>query len=78
MKLILSVDDRIAAQASKVAQAMGKNLNQVVRDYVEHLAGLQQLEAELDEFEVSAMNSPGRRNGWRFDRDEVDRFAERS
>ena len=50
---------------------MGKSLNQAVRDYLEQLAGRQQLAAELEQFEQSALNTPGRLGGWRFDRDEA-------
>jgi hypothetical protein len=50
---------------------MGKSLNQAVRDYLEQLGGGQQLEAELSSFEQSALESPGRLNGWRFDREEA-------
>ena len=38
MNLTLSVDERIAEQARKAAGAMGKSLNQAVRDYLEQLA----------------------------------------
>lgn len=73
MNITLSVDERVAEQARKAAQAMGKSLNQAVRDYLEHLAGQQQLDAELDAFEASALESPGRRGGWTFDREEAHR-----
>ena len=35
MNLTLSVDERVAEGARQTAQAMGKSLNQVVRDYLE-------------------------------------------
>ena len=54
---------------------MGKSLNQAVRDYLEQLAGAEQLAAELKTFEASALASPGRLNGWRFDRDEANARA---
>ena len=57
------------------AATMGKSLNQAVRDYLEQLAGRQQLAAELEAFERSAIQSPGRMNGWRFDREEANRRA---
>ena len=50
---------------------MGKSLNQAVRDYLEQLAGQQQVEAELAQFEQSALVTPGRLAGWTFDRDEA-------
>ncbi|HSI58709.1 MAG TPA: DUF6364 family protein [Ideonella sp.] len=75
MNITLSVDERVAEEARKVAQAMGKSLNQAVRDYLEQLAGGQQTEAELQAFERSALATPGRLKGWRFDREEANRRA---
>jgi predicted HicB family RNase H-like nuclease len=39
MKITLSIDERVAEQARQAAMAMGKSLNQAVRDYLEQLAG---------------------------------------
>ncbi len=75
MNITLSVDERVAEQARKAAGAMGKSLNQAVRDYLEQLAGTQQLAADLDAFKASALSSPGRLNGWQFDREEANRRA---
>ena len=75
MNITLSVDERIAEQARKAATAMGKSLNQAVRDYLEQLAGGQQLDSELLAFKQSALNTPGRLDGWKFDRDEANRRA---
>ena len=54
---------------------MGKSLNQVVREYLEKFAGQAQLEAELEAFRVSIANTPGRLNGWKFNRDEINERA---
>lgn len=75
MNITLSVDERIADAARKAAKAMGKSLNQAVRDYLEQLAGGQQIENEITAFEQSARTTPGRLQGWRFDRDEANRRA---
>ena len=75
MNITLSVDERIAEQARAAAATMGKSLNQAVRDYLEQLAGAQQLAAQLQAFEQSARQTPGRLNGWRFDRDEANERA---
>jgi hypothetical protein len=75
MNITLSVDERIAEQARKAALAMGKSLNQAVRDYLEQLAGSAQTESELQAFEQSALNTPGRLDGWTFDREEANRRA---
>jgi antitoxin component of RelBE/YafQ-DinJ toxin-antitoxin module len=75
MTITLSVDERIAEQARAAAATMGKSLNQAVRDYLEQLAGSQQVAAELQAFEESAAHTPGRLNGWRFDREEANQRA---
>ena len=75
MNITLSVDERIAEKARTVARSMGKSLNQAVRDYLEQLAGQGQIEAELDQFERAALESPGRLRGWKFDREEANRRA---
>ena len=75
MNITFRVDERIALQARKAAQAMGKSLNQAVRDYLEQLAGGQRVDSELLAFEQSALNSAGRLDGWKFDRDEANRRA---
>jgi antitoxin component of RelBE/YafQ-DinJ toxin-antitoxin module len=76
MNITLSVDERIAEQARKAAQAMGKSLNQAVRDYLAQLAGGSQLAVDLQNFEQSALATPGRLQGWRFDREEANRRAQ--
>ena len=63
---------RIGLQrARQVALAMGKSLNQAVRDYLEQLAGGAQLESEIKSFVASAKKSPGKLGNWKFDRDEM-------
>jgi antitoxin component of RelBE/YafQ-DinJ toxin-antitoxin module len=71
MNITLSVDEQVADRARQAAQAMGKSLNQAVRDYLEQLAGAQQRQAEVEAFEASVRATPGRLRGWRFDRDEA-------
>ena len=75
MNITLSVDERIADEARRAASAMGKSLNQAVRDYLEQLARAHQLQQQLDAFEVSALATPGRLRGWKFDREEANRRA---
>ena len=52
VNLTLSADERVAEGAPKAALAMGKSLNQAVRDYLEQLARTAPLEAELQAFEA--------------------------
>ena len=75
MNITLSVDERVADEARKAASAMGKSLNQAVREYLEQLARAHQLQEQLDAFEASALATPGRLGGWKFDREEANRRA---
>jgi antitoxin component of RelBE/YafQ-DinJ toxin-antitoxin module len=75
MNVTLSIDQRIAEEARRAAGAMGKSLNQALRDYLEQLARADQLREQLDAFEASALITTGRLRGWNFDRDEANRRA---
>ena len=75
MNITLSIDERVADEARRAAGAMGKSLNQAVRDYLEQLARAHQLKEELDAFEASALATPGRLCGWKFGREEANRRA---
>jgi hypothetical protein len=71
MNITLSVDEQIVRRARAVAEAMGKSLNQVVREYLEGLAAVDDVQAELSELRRLSEESRGSRKGWRFDRDEL-------
>lgn len=75
MNITLSIDERVAEQAREAAQAMGKSLNQAVRDYLEQLAGRAQLETEIAAYLKSTSRTPGRLGPWAFNRDELQRRA---
>jgi hypothetical protein len=75
MNISLSIDERVAEQARLAALAMGKSLNQAVREYLEELAGSAQLESEIAAFVATAKQSPGRLGNWKFDREEAHRRA---
>jgi hypothetical protein len=75
MNITLSIDERVAEQARLAAQAMGKSLNQAVRDHLEQLAGRAQLESEIAAYLTSTASTPGRLRGWRYRRDELQRGA---
>lgn len=69
VNLTLSVDEQVVAKARKRAEAMGKSLNQAVRDYLEQLAGRTDVEAELAE--LKRLSGTGNSRGWKFNRDEI-------
>jgi len=48
---------------------MGKSLNQEIRDHLQHLAGDDDLQHDLDYLE--RYSGLGDSNGWKFNRDEI-------
>ena len=71
MNITLSVDEQVATRAREAAKKMGKSLNQVVRDYLEQLAGSASRRQNWDEFEQRCLQSTARLGGWHFNRDEA-------
>jgi replicative DNA helicase len=71
MNITLSVDREILERARKVARSMGKSLNEVVRDYLDHLAGQASAEDDIGELRELSQRSKGRSRGWKFDRDSI-------
>ena len=69
MNVTLSVDERLVARARKKAEALGKSLNQLIRDYLERLAGSDDPERSIEE--LQRLSGRGHSRGWRFDRDEL-------
>lgn len=71
MNITLSIDGKVAEEARKIAQAMGKSLNQLVRDYLVQLTRQGEAEAEIEELRRLSRESGGHFAGWRFDREEL-------
>ena len=69
MNVTLSIDEQTVARARKKAEALGKSLNQLVRDYLQTLAGGDDPGKSLEEFK--RLSGQGNSRGWRFDRDEI-------
>ena len=69
--ITLSVDERLVRRARKKANAMGKSLNQLVREYLERLAGSDDAERDVAEIRELSRESRGRTRGWRFNREEL-------
>jgi len=69
MNITLSIDEQLAARARKRAEALGKSLNQLIRDYLQKLAGGDDPEQSIDE--LRRLSGKGHSRGWRFDRNEI-------
>ena len=71
MNVTLSVDDEVIESARERAQALGTSVNQLVREYLERLAGKSDPDADAAEFEKLSRMANGDSRGWKFDRDEL-------
>ncbi len=69
MNVTLSIDEQLVARARKKADALGKSLNQLVREYLQRLAGADDPEASVEEFQ--RLSGTGHSRGWRFNRNEL-------
>ena len=69
MNVTLSIDEQTVARARKKADALGKSLNQLIRDYLQKLAGEDDPERSIREFKQ--LSGKGNSQGWRFNRDEL-------
>jgi hypothetical protein len=69
MNVTLSIDEQLVARARKKAEALGKSLNQLIRDYLQTVAGGDDPERSIKEFKQ--LSGRGNSRGWRFNRDEI-------
>jgi hypothetical protein len=69
MNVTLSIDDQLVARARKKAQALGKSLNQLIRDHLQTVAGGDDPERSIEEF--NRLSGTGNSHDWRFNRDEI-------
>src|SRR5664279_1137566 len=69
MKVTLSIDEQLVARARKKADALGKSLDQLIRDYLQRLAGGDDPERSIEEFR--RLSGCGNSRGWKFNRNEI-------
>jgi hypothetical protein len=69
VNITLSVDEQLVTRARKKSAALGKSLNQLIRDYLQTVAGSDDPERSVAEFK--RLSGRGHSRGWRFNRDEI-------
>ncbi len=70
MNITLSIDEQLVERAREKLRAVGKSLNQEIREHLQHLAGDDDLERDLEFLErTSGLGKP--EPGWKFNRDDV-------
>jgi len=68
MNITLSIDEQVVENAREKLRAVGKSLNQEIRDHLQHLAGD---DAQLANDAFVKRCGQGNSNGWKFNRDEI-------
>jgi hypothetical protein len=71
VNVTLSIDDKVIQRARRRAEALGTSVNQLVREYLEQLAGKTDPNADSAEFERLSRLAQGDSRGWKFDREEL-------
>ncbi len=71
MNITLSVDEEVVDRARRHAEALGTSVNQLVREYLEQLAGNRSHEADAEEWGRLSNPPQGNSRGWKFNRDEI-------
>jgi hypothetical protein len=71
MNITLSIDEQIAERAREKLRAMGKSLNQEIRDHLRHIAGDDDAELERDLEKFVRLSGLGDSNGWNFNREDA-------
>jgi hypothetical protein len=71
VNITLSVEDEVILKARLQAEAMGTSVNQLVREYLERLAGRTNHAADAAEFERLSRLAQGDSRGWKFNREEL-------
>jgi hypothetical protein len=71
MNVTFSIDDDVIRRARSRAEALGTSVDQLVRDYLEILAGKSDPDADAAEFERLSRLARGNSRGWKFNREEL-------
>ena len=71
MNVTLSVDDAVVLRARRRAEVLGTSVNQLVREYLDQLAGKSDPNENAVEFERLSRVAHGDSHGWKFSREEL-------
>lgn len=69
MNITLSIDAQIVERARLRLQVTGKSINQEIREHLQHIAGNDDLERDLEY--LRRTSGLGDSQGWKFNRDEI-------
>jgi len=69
VNITLSVDEQIVERAREKLRAVGRSVNQEIREHRQHLAGDEDLESRIEEFH--RLSGKGNSQGYKFNRDDA-------
>jgi hypothetical protein len=70
MNITLSIEEHIVERAREKLRATGKTVNQAVREHLQHIAGDDDLERDIEFLEkTSGLGKP--EPGWKWNREEI-------
>ncbi len=69
--ITLSANEHLIEAARREAARRGKSLNELIRRYMEDLAGSRPDDSEFDRLRELSKLANGRRQRWAFNRDEI-------
>ncbi len=71
MNVTLSIDPETVRKARDLARRRGTSLNQMIRDYLDHLTSDRSREAKLEELNRLWDEASGDSRGWKWNREEL-------
>jgi hypothetical protein len=70
MNITLSIDEQVAERAREKLRAVGKSLNQEIREHLENIVGDDDLERDIEFLERTAgLGNP--EPGWKYNREDA-------
>jgi hypothetical protein len=69
MNVTLSIDEQLVERARRRAEALGKSLNQMIREYLQKFVGDEDVDRDMEE--LIRLSGKGNSRGWKFNRDEL-------
>jgi len=69
MNITLSIDEQLVERAREKLRAVGKSINQEIRDHLQHVAGDSDIERDIEFLRSTA--GTGNSNGWKYNREDA-------
>lgn len=71
MNITLSIDEQVVERAREKLRAVGKSVNEEIREHLRLVAGEKDRDNQQWIEELRSLSGKGDSHGWRFNRDEI-------